>query len=163
MNCDERTRCFAATCRSGGCGGSRGWAKAYSFSNGSCQALVCLYLIDVSNVARYSTYLPFLVDTGTPITIVPRPILQDSSAFQGHQSHGIREITGLGGRLQRGSRFRAALSISPSDDDCEPFALPGTEILVLDESELKHGLLGLDMLHRMVSVFDPRGVSFRRR
>ncbi len=111
--------------------------------------------------------LPFVVDTGSPITIIYRNMLatRKSNAFGGWPQKTVN-VLGITDNPNQGKEyycFPAYLSIPvPSYPSV---ALPlGDVILAIDEdTEEDRGILGMDILSRIATTYSETTVTFWKR
>ena len=157
-------RCLAEECQPKGCGGEHGWYVPYE-AVGTVEvryrAALTFFVADVESGNH--SYVPFVVDTGTPITIIPRTLVE-KEAFKGRPSD-IFDVTGISGRIVSGRRFVADLILCPRHPECQPLQFSRLKVIVYDppadERRRSHpALLGLDALRQVVTTFDRRGIHF---
>jgi len=153
---------YAGVCQSG-CqsNSSLGWFVPYRRVRGyfnAYEAVINLHVQDLHST--FVAILPFVIDTGTDVTIIPRRLL-DPGAFPRSKSLGRYEVKGLAGGTVVGLRFRAAVSVAllRRGSDLLGFGKL-TPIVVRDEDwEGDFGMLGLDALRKVVMVSDGDCVS----
>jgi hypothetical protein len=153
-------RCFSEPCTPGGCGGDHDWAIPYHQLPGGLSALLWMYVTDLSPRSTFSKFLPFVIDTGAPVTVIPRRLLDDARAFA-RKDVAYDVLEGVGGGSITGQMFPAALSVNPRRSECAVLLFPPLDVFVA-ESSLRHGLLGLDALRQISTTFDPSRVRLRR-
>jgi hypothetical protein len=122
---------------------------------------VWLYVTDLSDRATFSGFLPFLIDTGATVTVIPRFVLPEY-AFQ-PASNAIHSIRGVGMSATPGLRFPALLSIAPRQRECVTLTFDPIDVFVSDLiGPRPFGLLGLDAIRQTVAVFDAERARIRR-
>lgn len=165
MTPSGRWRCYASTCGPGDCGGPRGWSRPYIRRGPQeYQAVVVLYVVDPSG-SGYSAFLPFVIDTGTSLTIIPRDLLQHPRAFRAGP-RDLYQVNGVSGSPIFGHKFPAALSLSPNRSECSPLLFRDMEVFIPDACNacrIQMGLLGLDALRQVETVFDASHVTLKER
>lgn len=128
------------------------------------EALVSLRITDPSRYAADLCTVSFVVDTGAQTTVIPRHLLPEGWFPRGEARPSVYPyIVGVGGGLVPGLDFRAVVSIDPGGTGFAPLTFNVRKVFVADfdeESEEKHGLLGLDLLSTVVTVFDECHVTF---
>jgi hypothetical protein len=160
--------CLAEECHQRPCGGPEGWRAAYEsygLREVRYRAIVWLFVAEVDG-GTYSGYAPFLVDTGTPITVIPRPLVGDN-AFKGG-TNDVHSVSRIGGDVLAGRRCRAALALIPPRPQCRPLQFANLNVIVCDAPASTwalrdFGLLGLDALRQIVVTFDRWGIRFEYR
>jgi hypothetical protein len=123
--------------------------------------LVWVYVADLSPGSTFSKYLPFVVDTGSSVTIIPRWVLDDPRAFARKDFVAFTTKRGVGGGALTGQMFRAALSVTPRREECEVLSFDQLDVFVA-EGPLRQGLLGLDALRQISTTLDPSHARLRR-
>ena len=109
--------------------------------------------------------LPFVVDMGTSLTIIPRSLVA-------HNAFPLRKaivpyavpVLGVTGTIVFGHTFSATVAIAPPSTRYTPLRFGNLTIVVVDPCawEEEFGVLGLDALHRVVMVTDREHVTFWR-
>ena len=123
--------------------------------------LTWLYVTDLSEDATSSGMIPFVIDTGTPVTIIPRTRLPPF-AFR-PTWNAIYSMRGFDGPATPGLRFPALLSMAPRRSQCQTLTFDPIEVFIPDEAgHTQVGLLGLDALREVISIFDERRARLRR-
>jgi hypothetical protein len=127
-----------------------------------CEAVIRLLVHDLSSTFLH--FLPFVIDTGTDVTIIPRRLLrrpEGAWAFQVGKTLSQYEVVGLTGGAIVGLRFRSTIAIV-SDQSGLVLSLGELQpIVVADEDwEENYGMLGLDALRQVVMVSDSEHISF---
>jgi len=129
-------------------------------------AIVFLQVTELSDYATLRGHLPFVIDTGSPFTMIPRGLLQQEDAFRGDtfDVHTFRDVSG---HVIVGRRFKATLSLNPYQPTCRPLMFTDLKVFVTDpvpetNRPLRTGLLGLDALRQLFTTFEPLQVFFRQ-
>lgn len=167
----DQFRCFSSVCGPGCCGRQNGWAVPYTRrgkGETTYQPVVYLYVTDLSEGATFSAFLPFVIDTGAAVTMIPRALLGDRRAFRSKPVGGVYRVTDVSGDVMLGRRFLTGLSVTPRRSECDALTFRPLPIVVLDPDPNMHrpiqlGLLGLDALRQVVTVFDLSHACFRER
>lgn len=128
-----------------------GYSDAY-------EAVINLFVIDLSS--PFADYLPFVIDTATDVTIIPRKLLSRSNTFPPSRAIGPYSVKGLTGKTVIGLRFRAAVAIAPRRPGPTPLGFGKLKPIVVDDWKENYGMLGLDALRRVVMVSDSDHVCF---
>ena len=161
--------CFSKTpaCAPGECGWKNGWALPYAKrpSPPTWHAVAFLYVIDLSDVAKLFGPLPFVIDTGSPITMIPRGLLRDRSVFR-RRPFDVFKVRDVSGDVIAGQRFLTALSLNPTmHSECGALAFEPIQVFVPDldpdPGGRQLGLLGLDALRQKITIFEPSRVVFQ--
>lgn len=153
---------YAGVCRSGcQANAGLGWFVPYRRVRGyfkAYEAIINLHVQDLQST--FVAILPFVIDTGTDVTIIPRRLLSPS-AFPRSKSLGPYDVTGLTGKTVVGLRFRAAVSVAQLQRSSDLLGFGKlTPIVVRDKDwEGDYGMLGLDALRKVVMVSDGDCVS----
>jgi hypothetical protein len=151
-----RSWCYAPVCQPGQCGGQHGWRVPYTRA---FRPLIVFYVTDLADGATYSGFLPFIIDTGSPRTLVPRHLLP-SYAFRPAPLTDS-ELSDVSGTPIVGHVFDAALSLSPRQPACDALRFPRMPIFVAGaQCRIGTGLLGMDALRQIVTVADATQVCF---
>ena len=151
-------------CRADRCVGLCPELRGYSTTH---EAFVTLLVTDLADGLHFTQQMPFRIDTGTPVSIVPRQRLQGGfrpplSGWSPTDIDAPRQyaIGGVGGGWLRGHRYRAALALQ-SLNGGEPLVFGTISLFVTDEGHtLEYGLLGLDALRKVIMVSDHEHISF---
>jgi hypothetical protein len=124
---------------------------------GRYEAVINLFVLDSSSA--FMGAVPFIVDTGSDVTVIPRSLLDDG-AFrpEPNKHYGIEGISG--GRMVVGHRFKASLSIPRRRRGPEPLKFVELRPMVVKNWPMSYGLLGLDALRQVLMVSDREHVSF---
>jgi hypothetical protein len=159
----ETSDFFAGVCRSGCPSNSgAGWFVRYrpvrEYAD-AYDAVINLNIHDLSGVSTVVLTLPFVIDTGTDVTIIPRRLIP-SHSFPPQRSLGAYEVHGMGGGVIVGLRYRAVASIAPQGPSTPPLAFGELKPIVVDHWSQPYGMLGLDALRRVVMIADNKHVSF---
>jgi hypothetical protein len=147
---------IAGLCRSG-CPSnpSRGWFVPYrpvpAYPD-AYEAVITLYVKDLSS--PFLDFLPFVIDTGTDVTIIPRKLLKRAYAFPPSKTLGQYKVEGLTGKVVVGLRFRAAVAIVPHRPGPDPLRFDELKPIIVDDWKDKYGMLGLDALRQVMMVSD---------
>ena len=140
---------------------SNGWFVPYRQvpnSDESYDAVISLYVKDLTS--PFFDTLPFVIDTGTDITIIPRKgRILESGAFPLGEALGESQVRGLTGRTIVGRRFRAAFSIVSRQTGIDPLIFSELNPIIVDYWEDDYGMLGLDALRQVVMVSDREHIS----
>src|SRR4051794_6347592 len=110
------TDCFSngTACAPGGCGGPLGWVTRYVYPRGaeSLKPMVHLRVVDLSNGSPFAARLPFVLDTGSSVTMIPRSLLPRRAFPIGPYDRpaNVKEVSG---HKIVGHWFRVALSLNP--------------------------------------------------
>jgi hypothetical protein len=150
---------YAGVCQSG-CpfNGANGWFVPYrrvrDFHD-AYEAVINLHVLDLSST--FMCVMPFLIDTGSDATIIPRHFLRPG-AFE-KKSAGPSDVKGISGNRIFGKRFRAAMHIPLLRHGPEPLSFGELEVMVV-EQRMDYGVLGLNALRRVLMVSDREHVSF---
>lgn len=151
---------YAGVCHSG-CpfNSTNGWFVPYRRAGNShdCyEAVINLYVLDLSST--FMCVMPFLIDTGSDATIIPRHLLK-AGAFE-KKSVGPSKVEGISGKRIFGQRFRAAMYIPLLQRGPEPLSFGKLEVMVVEQGAMNYGVLGLNALRRVLMVSDRDHVSF---
>jgi hypothetical protein len=127
-----------------------------------CEAVVNLLVHDLSSTFLH--FLPFVIDTGTDVTIIPRRLLRQPEgewAFQLGKTLSQYEVMGLTGRVVIGLRFRSTIALIGHQPGSAPLCLGELQpIVVADEDwDGDYGMLGLDALRQVIMVSDRDHIS----
>ena len=140
---------------------STGWLVPYRSAPGHprrFEAVVKLLLTDLSG-SVFSNWVPFFVDTGSDVTILPRHLLPDG-AFSGAPV-GSDYIAGLvGPNAVLGYYYAASMTFWAPRSRYRPIHIAHFEPLVTYEWGQPFGALGLDVLRKIITVFDSNHVAF---
>lgn len=152
---------YAGVCQSGCPSNDKdGWFVPYrrvpGFADGY-EAVINLYVHDLSSTLI--CVAPFVIDTATDVTIIPRRLMIGPDAFQTAKALGPYRVKGLTGKVVVGQRFRASMFIPLRQRDETPLSFGVLKPVVVDEWEGDYGTLGLDALRRVVMVSDKDHVS----
>ncbi|MCH8960652.1 MAG: hypothetical protein IH820_04845 [Bacteroidetes bacterium] len=125
-----------------------------------CEAVVKLLVHDRSPTSTFTGFLPFLVDTGSDVTLIPRTLVP-SDAFPVEEALEPYEIPveGLMGGSASGRIFSASLVIVPPAARYRGLSFKNS-IVVVDSWRSKYAILGLDAIRQVVMVSDDQHVSF---
>ena len=152
---------YAGFCRSG-CpyNDEGGWFVPYrrvrEYTD-AYEAVINLCVIDLSST--FICGVPFVIDTGTDVTIVPRRLVSRPHAFQVKNSLGPYKLQGLTGGGVVGLRFNAAMFLPLPQRDLPSLSFGRLKPVVVDHWKDDYGMLGLDALRRVVMVSDREHVS----
>lgn len=137
-----------------------GWFVPYrrvrDFPDGY-EAVISLYVKDFSS--SFLCAVPFVIDTATDVTIIPRRLMSRPDAFQIGKALGPYQVKGLTGKAVVGHRFRASMFIQPRQRGVTPLSFGVLKPIVVDDWEGDYGALGLDALRLVVMVSDRENVS----
>jgi hypothetical protein len=130
--------------------------------NGALQqfeARIRLHVVDLSS--SYSGFIPFVIDSGTDVTIIPRKLVPSNAFAIGKQYLSLPvPVSGLTGRTVWGRAYRAGLTIFPTKADHAGLRFETLTLLVVEDWESNYAMLGLDALRQVVMVSDGDYVSF---
>lgn len=115
-------------------------------------AVIDLLVVDLSS--GFADVLPFVIDTGTDVTIIPRRLLTRHDVFPPSKALGAYSVTGLTGRVVTGLRFRAAIAIASLRPEPPPLSFGVMKPVVVDDWREDYGMLGLDVLLQVVMISD---------
>ncbi len=150
---------YAGVCQSGCQFNSiNGWFIPYHrvrASRDAYEAVINLYLLDLSS--PFMCVMPFLIDTASEATIIPRHFLRPG-AFE-NSAVGPSAVEGIAGNRIFGKRFRAALHIPLLQHGPKPLNFGKLDVLVVNQ-HMDYGVLGLNALRRVLMVCDRDHVSF---
>jgi hypothetical protein len=138
----------------------QGWSIRYREAPGfadSHEAVINLYVQDLSS--PFLGILPFVIDTGSDVTIIPRRLLNGPGAFHPSKTLGQYQVEGLVGGAVVGLRFRATVAIVPLQPDLEPICFNELKPIVINDWAGNYGVLGMDALRQVVMVSDGDYVS----
>lgn len=126
------------------------------------EAVIDLLVVDLSSGPVFVAILPFLIDTGTDITIIPRRLLKSANAFPPRKMLEEYSVEGLTGRVVVGHRFRAAMAVASLRSEPPPLSFGVLKPVVVEEKDWPwdYGTLGLDALRRVVMISDADHVCF---
>jgi len=127
------------------------------------EAVINLLVLDLSAPVAYATRaVPFCIDTGTDVTLVPRKLLPPGAFPRERAINPNPEwiIGPCGGKIV-GLRFRAGLLTEPSKvtKSALTFGSP-LEILVVDYWDNPYGMLGLNALRTVIMISDRDHITF---
>lgn len=140
---------------------TQGWfvsyRKAQSQDNDeeNWEAVVNLLLHDPES--SFLKLLPFIIDTGSHATLVPRYLLT-RNAFRCELAIRQRHVPvrGITGHVLFGHKFDAQLSIPPPSLGAAGFAFPTkVRIVIVERWEVDYAILGLNALRQIIMVSDP--------
>ena len=162
----SRREFYAGFCRSG-CpfNGEGGWFVPYRRVpefNDAYEAVITLNVIDLSST--FIGEVPFVIDTGSDVTIIPRRLVggsNASSASNAFQQKAIGDyyVQGLTGKVVVGRRYRASLFVPLPRQDVSPLSFGEVKLVVVEEWMGKYAVLGLDALRQVVMVSDRDHIS----
>jgi hypothetical protein len=170
------SRCYArrGECEPGNCGALNGWTVPYqqrahapgvpsdAHRETTYRAVVDITVTYPSKTGVLTKPLPFVIDTGTPLTVIPRSLL-GGSAFESEPGAVHDTVQDASGHHILGRRFWVKLSIRPQHATCNPLEFDRVNVFVPDtDVRLNLGLLGLDALRTVITVFDESRVIFRQ-
>lgn len=141
---------------------NHGWFVRYRriprYSNAYEAVMSFIVVEDSSGGVAQQYLLKFLIDTGSPYTIIPRQLLQPDPSwgepFLPSRALGPFTVGGIGGGSTRGYRFHARISLYWPRRDPRPFSFDKLEVIVVDSWKDNYGILGLDALRQVVIVSD---------
>ncbi len=124
------------------------------------QAEIELFVRDPHS--HFIDLIPFVIDTATDVTIIPRTQVGDAFQSRNAVPPYLVPVVGLTGRTVFGRAYSASLSIAPPSSDFESLSFGSLTVVVVDETSwgYNYGMLGLDALRRVVMVSDADHVSF---
>jgi hypothetical protein len=133
--------------------------KGQSKHSDQWEARIQVLVHDLSST--FLDFLPFVIDTGTDVTIIPRKILNCDYAFQGGHTLGQYEVAGVTGSPVVGLRFRVAMAITPRRKGDAPLSFREVSAIVVEDPKWvgDYALLGLDALRQVVMVCDHDHIS----
>ena len=137
------------------------YRKAKGYRRGCFDIIGQIFLIDPHSTC--TGFLPFMVDTGTDRTIVPRNLLPSYSFAKAYakKRDGALDwipIEGLTGKRTSGLEYEAFLAIPPISQPYEALGFGKVNILVVDDWLWNYGMLGLDALRNVIMVCDEDNV-----
>jgi hypothetical protein len=105
--------------------------------------------------------MPFVIDTASDATVIPRRHLP-RGAFPPENAIGDAiDIIGVVGASINGRRYRATLSLSAPNGP-PPLVFKGLEVLIVDRWNGDCATLGLDALRQIVFVSDGQHICLWR-
>jgi hypothetical protein len=142
---------------------SNGFFVTYRLENAGrfqiCQALIAILVADLSEGRSFSGHIPFLIDSGSPVTIIPRALVPAHAFRRSTQVKcGAVFLKILGGSFC-GHYFRASLAITTTRADIRPLSIGKMGVFVVEAMHTDYGILGLDAMRRVQVRFDAEIVS----
>jgi len=126
-----------------------------------CEAVISLMVIDLTPGSTFCDFIPFVIDTGTDVTIIPRNLVPRSAfPVQGANTSYEVPVTGLTGRTLWARIYSASLAIVPPTTKFGGLGFNVLTIVVVDTWEGECAVLGLDALRQVVVVSDPKHITF---
>lgn len=122
-----------------------------------CEAIINLLVMDLSPSSSFSGFLPFVIDTGADVTIIPRKLVP-SSAFPVHEAampYAI-PIEGLTGSAAPGRAFSVSLAVAPPAAKFGGLGFNALTVVVVDTWPGRYATLGMDALQRVITVSDSK-------
>jgi len=139
--------------------GGFGWFVGCHEQTTSRYAFIVYIIVKEVN-SSFVGVLPCLIDTGSQVTIIPRKLIKLQGSFEKSRATGSAEILGVGGSPLFGYRFPALLAIYSEEDSPRPLSF-GTQMLVVVDSWFgDYGVLGLDVLRKVLLVSDANHICF---
>ena len=136
-----------------------GWFVPYQEMPEDSECSQAVIILFVQDLLSYADHLPFIIDTGSDVTIIPRKLLEPR-AFPKREAIAERGVIGVTGKVVTGLRFKAAIAISKLPSGPSSFSFPPLQPVIVDNWESDCGVLGLDALRKVVMVSDQNYVSF---
>jgi hypothetical protein len=120
-----------------------------------CEAVMELWVEDLSEGSKFSGFVPFVIDTGSQVIIVPRTLVPEK-AFPRDRAlkPGNVIVRGAGGEEFPGLLFRASPSVPSPAPKYGALSFQEMKIVVVDAWHDEYALLGLDALRRVVLTSD---------
>lgn len=122
------------------------------------RVLIYLRVLDLAGSLSRMPWLPFLVDCGSPFTILPRFLVGDA-AFSERTAVGHNTLRSVHGQKVCGYRYSASLEIG-ARRLAEPAIRIGVQALIPEDWNLPYGLLGMDALEQICMKMDSLHCSF---
>jgi hypothetical protein len=125
------------------------------------EAVIELFVQDLSAGSTFANYIPFVIDTGTDVTIIPRKLVPEEAfpVDKAVKPYGV-PVEGLTGWRVFGRTFSASLAIVSPELTFAGLGFGKLTVVVVDSWEGDFAMLGLDALRRVVIVSDHEHVSF---
>ena len=122
------------------------------------EAVVELNVQDINST--YSGFLPFFIDTGADVTMIPRSLLKNhKNAFVPTPDSQYLNVEGLTGRIIVGIKFPAVVS-TPKIGMSPPITFGDQlEILIVEDLPGDLAVIGLDALRNVIMVSDDQYVT----
>jgi hypothetical protein len=126
------------------------------------EALIRLFVRDTSKSSSQIIYVPFLIDTGTDVTIIPRNLIPNNDFLRINAVKPYKvPVTGLTGKTVFGDTFNAHLSIVPFEKKGKhSLDLGEITIVIVNSWEDDKAVLGLDAIRRVLMISDSNNVYF---
>ena len=127
------------------------------------EAWINLYVID--RASPYTGFIPFLVDPGSHVTIIPKPLVE-AYAFpipKAIDPRHVEPVAGLGGGIVTGRIFSIHLAIVPQEVSYGVHMFQPLDVLVVDSLADNYAVLGLDAIRQVTMVSDDKHVAFWQR
>ena len=163
---DTKNDCRPGLCKiETGVGEEYGWYVYYTLNKWRYEGwdiYIKLLVEEKADNTSNIEEIKFLVDTGSPRTIIPRRLITRVGAFQYEKSEGAWEIEGISGRIIIGLQYSVFISIPSQKKNYPSLSFDKIKVLVSDDINLHYGILGLDAIRRIVIISDNEYVTFWR-
>jgi hypothetical protein len=113
------------------------------------RAVIRLVVEDLSPGSTFVDILPFIINPGTDVTVIPRRLLERADAFPPGKALGPYQI----GEAIVGLHFRAAIAIASRSAHFTPLSF-GILRPMVNNWQSEYGVLGRDALQQVVMVFN---------
>ena len=124
------------------------------------QALLSVFVTELSGRRVFAGDVPFLIDSGAPTTIIPRRLVTPNAFPLSRTSRLWHVLIKAAGGSFCGHCFRASLALRVNTPGIQPLLIGGLNVLVPDVWANDYGILGLDALRRLRVVFEAEQVVF---
>lgn len=119
------------------------------------RAVIKMLVEDLSPGSTFADVLPFAINPGADVTVIPRQLLARTDAFPPTKALGPYQI----GETAVGLCFRTAMTIAARSTRFTPLTFGILRTLVVDYWRGEYGILGRDALQQVVMVSDSEHVS----
>lgn len=120
---------------------------------------VRLLVIDDWESASTMQWIPFRVDMGSPITIIPQVAIENGNIFRHNAVIGIDEVLSVRSEKILGNNYSAVLQIG-APHLSEPAIVLRLPVFVTSFINLPYGLLGMDALKLIDMSLDDAHCTF---
>lgn len=140
--------------------GHLGWFVPVRERNGARDVIIRLWVHDPKS--SFTGFVPFLIDTGSQMTVLPRAALRgpsSSAAFRVPRRRRMLTVQTPGGPVALGESFTASLMLMPSGGvpECNLGEVPVT--IAESWPEDFPAILGMDVLRKLIVIADANHVT----
>lgn len=123
-------------------------------------AAVEVLVVALSGARRLALNIPFLVDSRTGMTVIPRGLVPVSTFMPAEATQARHFRVPAFDPPTFGRKFLASISIRRHGSSVPPISIDNLPVIVAETYQQDYGILGLDALSRMRVVFDSEHVAF---